>query len=129
MDDTALYTATETGRALLEALDAEEPFRLLSTIPEKLQELCTIGGRRESTTVGQWSPLTPDFLTPVLEATHRGYHDYPIAQPRIDNFWFASHCYNGLHPISQIYRSVFDLRMEERAGVITGFAVSPAQDG
>lgn len=49
--DAALYTAAETGRALLDAMDAEEPFRLLSTIPEKLQELYTIGGRRESTVV------------------------------------------------------------------------------
>jgi len=61
MDSTILDTATETGRALLEALDVEEPFRLLNTIPEKLQELCTIGGHRESTTVRQVPPIAPKF--------------------------------------------------------------------
>lgn len=49
--EAALNAAAETGRALLDAMDAEEPFRLLSTIPGKLQELCTVGGRLESTVV------------------------------------------------------------------------------
>lgn len=47
----AHFTAAEAGRVLLAAMNAEEPFRLLSAIQGKLQELCAIGRRRESTTV------------------------------------------------------------------------------
>lgn len=67
--DAALYAAAETGRALLDALDAEEPFRLLTTIPRKLQELRTIGGRRESTVVS--IPLCPSLApsAPYVGAT------------------------------------------------------------
>lgn len=61
MDDTVSPTATETGRALLEALDEEEPFRLLGTVLGRLQELYTIGGRKESTTVRQLPLITPGF--------------------------------------------------------------------
>jgi hypothetical protein len=61
MDGTVLHTATETGRALLEALSEEEPFRLLATVPGKLQELRTTGRGRESTTVRQLPLLAPYF--------------------------------------------------------------------
>ena len=56
------YTATQTGRALLAAMDVEEPFRLLSSIPERLQELRIIEGRKESTVVGLLLPLTPSIF-------------------------------------------------------------------
>lgn len=61
MDGATLHSVTETGRALLEALDEEEPFRLLGTVLEKLQELFTIEGRRESTTVRQLLLFAPTF--------------------------------------------------------------------
>jgi len=47
------YTATEAGRALLAAMNTEEPFKLLSTLPQRLEELCAIQGHRESTEVSQ----------------------------------------------------------------------------
>ena len=43
-------------------MDVEEPFRLLSSIPERLQELRIIEGRKESTVVGLLLPLTPSIF-------------------------------------------------------------------
>ena len=55
----APYTARQTGRALLAAMDVEEPFRLLSSIPERLQELRIAKRRKDSTMVGLLPPHTP----------------------------------------------------------------------
>lgn len=56
------YTATEAGRALLAAMNAEEPFTLLSTLPQRLEELCTIQGRQESAEVSQTVLSLPGLL-------------------------------------------------------------------
>lgn len=45
------YTAVETGRALLAAMNTEEPFKLLSALPQRLEELCAIQSRQGSTEV------------------------------------------------------------------------------
>ena len=47
------YTAAETGRALLVAMEAEEPLKLLNTLPRRLEELHAIQGRWESTEVSR----------------------------------------------------------------------------
>jgi hypothetical protein len=41
---------------LLTAMDAEEPFRLLRTLPGRLQELCVIEGRRADSEVREPTP-------------------------------------------------------------------------
>ena len=81
----APYTATETGRALLTAMDVEEPFQLLSTLPRKLQELRSIGGHRESTTVMRTAiPLSRTSQHPSLGAAHRRYSPHPVAKLRLN---------------------------------------------
>ena len=51
--------AVETAQALLEAMDTEEPFRLLRTLPGKLEELRRIEGQRMFAEV--WNAVPPFF--------------------------------------------------------------------
>ena len=62
------YTAAETGKALLEAMDAEEPFKLLSALPRRLEELRTIQGHLESTEVGRLSSHFPIYSAPLRDS-------------------------------------------------------------
>ena len=56
-------TAAETAQTLLAAMDAEEPFQLLKTLPGKMEELWAIQRQTASSEVRD---TTPHVLSPLI---------------------------------------------------------------
>ena len=114
------YTAAETGRALLEAMSVEEPFKLLSALPRRLEELRAIQCRREPTEVGQ-----PVFSLSGLLNSAQGQLVGEIALNQSQNLESIS---SGQYHVSsdrprlsaRFARIIPNWGMERRAGVSAG---------